>query len=90
MAREVAAEYRTRTGQIGAVVYRHVAPWGITYSYMGKWGAGSGLCLADMRADVTDWLATKRGITVIVPFTETESQHTSERFRGGHPHVQSI
>jgi hypothetical protein len=70
--RTLVGEYHTRTGKVGAKVYRH--EWSVespaTYSYNGAWGAGSGHGLAQIQKDVNYWLQNKRGIKTIVPFAE--------------------
>lgn len=67
--REAAGEYHTQSGIVGAKIHRSVDRDGrVTYSYTGKWGAGSGLSAADMQRNVRDWLERKRGIQVITPF----------------------
>lgn len=69
-AREVCGEYHTRSGKVGAIIRRSVGPDGrVTYSYIGEWGAGSGLDLITMKRDVAYWHERKRGMKVIIPFT---------------------
>jgi hypothetical protein len=68
MLREVCGEYLTRTGKVGATIYRTTSGGQVTYSYIGTWGAGSGLSAADMRATVKEWSRTKRGARAAVPF----------------------
>lgn len=66
--REVSGEYHTRTGKVGAVIHRTTSRDGVAYSYIGAWGAGSGLSAADMRRQVESWRANKRGMKTIHPF----------------------
>jgi hypothetical protein len=67
--RELAGEYHTRTGKVGAEIHRSVGRDGrATYSYIGEWGAGSGLSATDMQREVRDWLERKRGIQTITAF----------------------
>ena len=64
------AEFLTRSGQVGATIYRSVGPSGTTYRYTGKWGAGSGIDIKTMRDDVSYWRANKRGMRETIPFNE--------------------
>jgi len=73
LKREVVAEYLTRSGKPGATVTRTTASDGrVTYSYIGAWGAGSGMDLATMRNIVFGWnLRAKRtGSSVAIAFTD--------------------
>jgi hypothetical protein len=67
--RELAGEYHTRTGKVGARIYRSVGRDGrVTYSYTGEWGAGSGHDAAYMEREIRGWFERKRGIQTITPF----------------------
>jgi len=67
-SREVAGEYHTQSGKIGAKIHRDSGRH-VTYSYSGEWGAGSGLSAEHMKRIIADWTSRKRGMKVIIPFT---------------------
>ena len=71
MEREVCGKYLTRTGKEGATVRRSTDRDGrVTYSFIGAWGAGSGLSVTDMRREVDYWNERKRGMQIVIPFVE--------------------
>jgi hypothetical protein len=71
---EPCGEYLTRSGKVGAKIKRSRWDDGrISYSYIGEWGAGSGLNEKDMRAEVQSWLERKRGIQIVTPFCGARS-----------------
>lgn len=62
-------EYHTRTGKVGAKIFRHTDRDGrVTYSFRGEWDAGSGHGIEYMKKLVAGWHERKRGMRVIVPF----------------------
>lgn len=57
--------YKTQSGKVGATVKRNVDGNGrVSYSYIGAWGAGSGISEIDMQATEKSWRESKRGFTV--------------------------
>jgi RadC-like JAB domain-containing protein len=79
---EKAGEYHTQSGQVGATIKRWTGRDGrVTYSWIGKWGAGSGLSYADMRREVDSWIEHRRGIKVVVPFV-AENPQVEDRSSG--------
>ncbi|WP_298642420.1 zincin-like metallopeptidase domain-containing protein [uncultured Cardiobacterium sp.] len=65
---DVVRTYYTRTGKIGAEVKisisRHeTRP--ISYHYIGKWGAASGVTPEELSKEDAKWRTTRRGITVV-------------------------
>lgn len=76
--RTLVGEYCTRTGQIGVKIYRDEASdrarelygFPATYSYNGKWGAGSGQSLETMQKFLGTMLDRRQGVKVVVPFNE--------------------
>ena len=64
-------EYLTRTGQVGAQIVErfYVGASAPTYSYTGKWGAGSGHGAPYMHKMIAEWLRTKKGVKIITPFS---------------------
>lgn len=76
--RTLVGEYCTRTGQVGVKIYRHEGSdrsrelygFPATYSYNGKWGAGSGHSLGAMQKFLGTMLDRRQGVKVVVPFNE--------------------
>lgn len=59
--REYIKTYYTKTGFVGAEVWRDKHG---RYSYNGKWGAGSGLDSETMQTRMNEWERTKRKYSI--------------------------
>jgi hypothetical protein len=56
-------QYNTLSGNTGAEIFKH--PSGL-FSYIGKWGAGSGLDRSGLRQLTDEWERTKRKISISI------------------------
>lgn len=71
--RRVIGQYDTKNGEEGLVIRQNITDGGrASYSYMGKWGAASGMDYPELYKSVMVTIKSRRGVKTVIPLPEHE------------------